>query len=347
MAPRTTVFVAGVTNMERTMANLKATPLWSLWQSEQIVEMRNNVWSEMKPDIEEALGELDLEMDDLTLPTGGAGAAVFWVRDEELGQPMPGVLLYADWGEQADRTGRVIDAMIKKGEEEEDLQYEQIDVVGRTGYRFDVPQPEPEAADEFNGGFGGPMADPAAVLDRIRSVYHVRDDSRFFLCTDLATLTTALEVVDGESHPSVADRDDYQAIMSQVGTGDKYAALLFRDALNLMGGPSAMGPAMMFMPMVTQFVGDIHGIGMTARFQRVDGHGRTDTLRVHAQRPKRPDRADGLPGAATKRAFVHRSGTPHVLVDELRVHRSARARAGRDADAADAPDAATGWTVAR
>ncbi|MDY7107770.1 MAG: hypothetical protein SYC29_03955 [Planctomycetota bacterium] len=276
LAPESTILVMGVSSAQSTLERLKRTPMWELWQSEQMLEMRAEVAEEMEEGIDEMLQELGLERDTVQPPTGALGLAVFMVEDEELMLPGLGFLLMADYGENADATAELFDAAMKKAEEEGELDYEEREVMGRTVRCFPLAvgeETDEPADDEAEADIGaqrmGAAPDPKAMFEQFMSeLYFVREGSAFMLCSHMPTLTSAFEVCDGAEPMGLPRREDFRAIMQQVGANDGYGALLTRDLGPLI---AAYDPSMMMMslgPMLGQFIGDIRGFGMGVR---VDG----------------------------------------------------------------------------
>jgi hypothetical protein len=270
LAPDSTILVAGVANAQTTMDRLKRTPMWDLWQSEQMLEMRAEMMEQMEDGIDEMLQELGLERDAVQTPTGELGFALFSVENEELGLPGPAFLIVADYGEHADATAELFDAAMTKAEENGELEYEERDVMGRTVRCFLIntategeEEEEPEAG--FPPGMGG-MPEPEEMIQQFFSeLYFVREGSAFMLCSDMAALTGAFEACDGAEHASLAQREDFQAVMRQIGAQDCFGALLTRNLGPLV---AAYDPTMMMMtigPMLGQFIGDIRGFGMGVR----------------------------------------------------------------------------------
>lgn len=269
LAPRNTVIVAGVKNVQESRRNLESTALWSLFTSDSFSEAWASVMTKVEPAIQDACDELGLARDSLTWPEGGLGAAIFWVRDEEIGMPYPGLMVYADWGKGADGVATLIDKSVAKATEQ-GMAPKKIEVVGREAYRFEIPKDlGQEEEDEFDDidmggpgmGMGGIFGDPASALENIDSIYLVRSDTSFLLSTELSVMSDALEVIDGKALPCLADRDDFKGIMNQLGQSETYEMFLTRDATQLLGGPQGLGMAGMFLPMIKQFIGDIQGIG--------------------------------------------------------------------------------------
>jgi len=272
LAPDSTILVAGVANAQTTMDRLKRTPMWDLWQSEQMLEARAELREQMEEGIDEMLQELGLERDAVQPPTGELGFVLFTVEDEEMGLPGPAFLLVADYGENADATAELFDAAMKKAEEEGELEYAERDVLGRTVRCFLINtntategEEEDELDEDMPPGMGG-MPEPEEMIQRFFSeIYFVREGSAFMLCSDMAALTGAFEACDGAEHAGLAQREDFQAVMAQIGEQDCFGALMTRDLGPLI---AAYDPTMMMMtigPMLGQFIGDIKGFGMGVR----------------------------------------------------------------------------------
>jgi hypothetical protein len=272
VAPRDSVIVVGLNNLSSVRKRTVNTPMWGMWDSDQFRELISTVMEDAQPEFESMLEELELDEEDFTCPDGNLGLALFVSRDEETEIGFPGVMLFADFADEAkaDRTGTVLEALIKKGEEEdEEFKAEVFELAGREGWKIDIPQPDPEEREQFQDDMmgGGMPMNPEDVFGKIKSMYIMRDGNCFYLCTDERALRDAFDAAAGEDIESVGDRDDYQAMMGQVGGGDVYGAVLFTGALDIAGGPQAMGMAGMIVPMVNQYIGDIHGFGMSARVQ--------------------------------------------------------------------------------
>ena len=106
------------------------------------------------------------------------------------------------------------------------------------------------------GGMGfGSMPD----MSLPEKIHYVQNGSVFMLCTDLETLTDALEYDKAGGGPSLVDREEYQAVTSQLGEADATAVILIRDLPQMIAGDSPM--VGMMMGMFTPFIGDIQALG--------------------------------------------------------------------------------------
>jgi hypothetical protein len=274
LAPDSSVLIAGIDSAALTMERLKRTPIWDLWQSEQMLEMRAEFMGQVEEGLDEMLQELGLEREAVQPPTGQLGFVFFVVEDEEMGLPGPGFLMVADYGENADQTAELFEAAMKKAEEEGELQYEERDISGRTVRCFDLAASQEQGEEEgqwdeededLPPGMEGMSGPQDMMMQFLQELYFVREGSAFLLCSNMEALQGAFEVCDGAAHDGLAQREDFRAVMRQIGDNDFYAALLLRDLGPLI---AANDPTMMMMtlgPMLGGIIGDIKGFGMGYR----------------------------------------------------------------------------------
>ncbi len=266
LAPEQSVVVLNIKNVQASIDRLKETNLWELWEAPQIVNLRKQYIEPMTENVEELLKELGVEKDTLTLPQGGVGFSMFALTPEEFGDATSGFMLIMDYGENADKTAELIDAAISRGEEDDVLEYEIEEIGEHSVYTFIISQDEEGDADAFEEDMMGgmPMGGmPPMMPDLPEKIHYVQNGSVFMLCTDLETLTDALEIDEAGGSPSLADRDEYQAVTSQLGEADAQVVILIRDLPQLIGGNDPM--IGMMVGMFTPFIGDIQALGGSMR----------------------------------------------------------------------------------
>jgi hypothetical protein len=271
LAPENSIVVTGIDDFSRTLKAVKSTPLWALWESEEISEMLQEPLEDMHEEFDDALEELDLDEDDISWPQGPVGLAIFpgSPDDPESG---PGFLAMADWGVKAMRMNRILEAMLDQARDEHDLEIPEQEVLGRTVYSINLAelagdQLDLDAVDEFDQlGMPG-MVDPAQMMDWFSVAHIVRDGRRFLACSDLNVLRDALELIDEDGQSGLTDRADFQGAMGQLGETDGYTVVLLRDLAGLMPGDPTVMMAQMFFK---QIVGDIQAIGFGVRIGNDD-----------------------------------------------------------------------------
>ncbi len=271
LAPRNSIVVAGADNFQRSLKAIRNTPLWALWESDEISRMLHDPLADMHDELDEALQELDLDRDDLSWPQGPVGLAIYpgSPDDPESG---PGYLAVADYGAKSMRMNRIFEALLDKAREEHDLDIPEQDVLGRTVYSIDLAELagdglDLDAVEEF-GDMGMPaMIDPDQLMDWFSVAYVVRDGRRFMVSSNLDVLRDALELVDEDGRSGLTDRADFQGAKRQLGETDGYALVLFRDMGGLMPGDPMVMMAQMFFK---QIVGDIGALGFGVRIDDGD-----------------------------------------------------------------------------
>lgn len=268
LAPENSLFIAGAKNLQTTMDHLQRTKLWSLWQNDQLKALRADTIKQMGEQVDRFLQDIGAEEESLTPPSGAVGIALFPVMDEELGTNSLGLLAIADYGDNAERTHKLIEAALTRGERDGRLEFEQKAVLGRDVFVVDMAKLAAKAEDEgeddedeFDMMF--PVPGAQEVLDGLDTLHYVRDGNVLLISSDLGVLTESLERVDGKGRPGVAQRDDFKAVLSGVGEQDGFAVLLTRDIMQIIGGMDPMLAAM--QPSIRALVGEVRGYGLGMR----------------------------------------------------------------------------------
>ena len=266
-APEDSIVIVSVDNVAASIDRLRESKLWELWDAPQIKKLRVDVMKQLTEQIDETLEQLGVEEDTLTVPQGSVGFALFPLTPDDFEEPSSGMLLIADYGENADKTGQLIDAAIAQADENPDIQYEVQEIEGHTVYTFDLSEvqlAEEDAANEpdFAPPFPLPMGDASEMLAPPAKFHFVRDGTVFMLCSDLDRLTNVLRHEPGDGELTLADREDYQAVMNQLGESDASAVVLLRDIEQLAANNPMAG---MITGMAKTMIGDIHGLGVSLK----------------------------------------------------------------------------------
>ncbi|MEE8153982.1 MAG: hypothetical protein V3T53_03360 [Phycisphaerales bacterium] len=267
LAPPDSVVIVSVSNVAASVDRLQKTKLWDLWKTPQVEKLRADFVMQLTEHIDEMLQQLGVEKDTLVPPQGALGWALFPLTPEDVDAPSSGMLLVADYGENADKTGELIDAAIAEADDNPDIKYEVQEINGHSVYSFDLSglEFEEQIEPDFAPVMPMPMGDPSEMFTPPTKFHFVRDGSVFMVCTDLDQLTEAIQDEPGGDEPGLADREDYQAIMDQLGESDAYAILLTRDLGKLLAANDPMGMAEMMQEMLKTIIGDIQGAGLSLR----------------------------------------------------------------------------------
>ena len=263
VAPEKSVVILSVKNVQASIDRLKDTKLWELWEAPQIGKLRKQYIEPLTENIEELLKELGVEKDTLTLPQSGVGLSIFALTPEEFGDATSGFMLIMDYGENADKTAELIEAAITRGEEDDVFEYEIEEVGEHSVYTFTFTQDDEvdagEFEDDFMGGIGGMAMGGMPDISLPDKIHYVQNGTVFMLCTDLQTLTETIVDDNTGGGSTLADREEYQAVTSQLGEADATAVILLRDLPQMIAGDNPM--VGMAMGMITPFIGDIQAVG--------------------------------------------------------------------------------------
>jgi hypothetical protein len=268
LAPENSALILSVDNFQRSMTHFKNTQLWSLWQSEQVQAIVAEPIEEFTLELAEVLQELGLDEESLVKPQGPVGFALFGppAHEPEAG---PGFLMMADFGAQAHKFNRIVEAVIEKAQQENDVEFDERDVLGRTVYSLDLSALELDnALDMVEPEFGPmtpmpPMPEAEDMIGAFEKLHYVRDGRRFMLCSDLTALRDALEKIDEDGRTRLAERTDFLGARAQLGPVDGYGVLLIRNLGQMLGG--ADPTAMMVQAMFQSLIGDIRAVAFGIR----------------------------------------------------------------------------------
>ncbi len=269
IAPENSVMIVGVPNVQLTQERFQRTALYDLWNSEEMKQFREDDMTGLAEEFYTFLDELGVNRDELSMPTGAMGFAMFPVIDEELGQAAPGMIAFADFGDTAAAMGAMMLAMLDRGDQDGVLEYEVKDILGRSVYEVRMIADDIDE-DEFDFDAFNMMPSPQDFIGDLDRMYYVHDGSMLMLCSDLGSITETLDRIDGNVRGTLADRDDFQGIMNQIGRDDFYFAVLTRDMMEIAMAADEMGMLMFVTPTLKELFGDIRGFGMGARFDGAD-----------------------------------------------------------------------------
>jgi hypothetical protein len=271
IAPEKSVLIVGTKNTQAMIDRVKGTPLMDLWKDEKIQSLIADGLKQMGEHMDTMFQELGVDDDSLVPPNGGSGLAIYPYTDEELSITKVGMLMFADYGDQAkaDKTHALIQAVLTRGEKDGKLEFEEKDVNGRSVISIDLAKLKPAEGDDMDDDFGGnmpiPMPDPAEVFEGMEKLHYVRDGNVLMLSSNLENLTDALDLVDGKGgNETLANRPDFQAISGKLGETNAYAVVLTRDIMEIIGTLNPM--AGMMQPMARASVGKVDGYGIGVQF---------------------------------------------------------------------------------
>jgi len=256
LAPESSAIVVGGEQLAAVAARFRETPLWALWNHEQIQEALRPALRELRDRSEEAARELGRPEATFAMPAS-FGLAVASELDEELGINVPVVIGFIDWGSEGEMV-QLVEALLDRAER--DGQIRRDDLRGRP-MRV-VPLADPDARP---GGMM-PGLGPIAPFDMegVETLYMVLDGNRHFMASGTAVLEDLLAAAGGRGGRAIGESRDFLDTIDLLEQPDLYAMLLTANLQRLL----ASGEAAMFLaigqPVIARVFGDIraHAVGV-------------------------------------------------------------------------------------
>ena len=281
IAPRQSAFVFGVDDCAAMKTAFDRTGLRSIWDEPSVQKWFHEATREMTEQLTEMLETIDADREDLTLPSGPAGGAVWMVEQAEPTDPPFAFIVMGDFGEDAATMHDMLVSGFDEGEEKERIRVDHEEFAGTTIYTIEQLEVEAEdneemgdEEDEWDDLEG--WEEPAQP--RFEKMYYARVGSRLIGATDSADLENAIERIGGKKLESVRDVDEFHAARSQVGAHDGYAVVLTGSLFKMMDESAKRAAeeyemaAPEVMTMLNAFgVSNVHALSMGMKLDADDG----------------------------------------------------------------------------
>jgi hypothetical protein len=265
LAPEKSILVIGVDDFEGTRARFERTPIGAWWNSPEVQEKNKQFREQLNKGFDEMTQELGVPRETLTFPAS-MGAAIFAELNEETGSYEPGLMLFVDWGKEAENFGKLYDAAIAKMEKDAPDQYTVEEIKGRRVFVNNAKKVEEPAAEE--GEEEDPFADFDSGPDMFEKFCFTRDGGRLLVAGSPGSMQELLTSLENDKRKSVSDSEDFRATLEMAGGKDMYVTLLTDPAQQLVAG---VGPEVgMLAPFLGQLFGDIRGYGMGVTLDGAD-----------------------------------------------------------------------------
>lgn len=282
LAPKDAILVVGVDNFTSAYQHFNATSLPQIFELEPLKKIEEERMedaqelSEYEELMNQIFEELGIEEDPTKImPTGAAGLAVYLHTMEDSSR-RPGVFAFADYGENAQHVQTVIDRLLERADEDDAVEYEVEEVLGRKVYSFTQPEGSKamdEALGELDPGMGMPTPGLEEMFSGMKTVSFARDGSVYYIGTEMTQLVEAFELVDEDASSGLADSDDFLGARSQIGDSDVYGMAFIRPIFKLMA--EADPGAAFYQGLVVSLIGDIKaisvGVNLDGRSAMVEG----------------------------------------------------------------------------
>ncbi|MEM9167547.1 MAG: hypothetical protein AAGB48_11075 [Planctomycetota bacterium] len=232
LVPDNAAVVVGVDSVDEARAAFDRTAIkreW--WDSDGVQSWVEEQLQQASEEFRDKAADLELNLDDLELPTGMAGAAM-WLP-EELNDDGSArqweYLVAADFGEHIDATQEALDDLIVHAEESGNAWFEEEPFAGGTIWTLELPDAQ-EELEEWERN-----EQPPVDTEQLFIATH---GSHLMVTSDLRQVETALERLAGEGRGDASARSASEvtsALAAAGGTGHGYAVANFRPLIDLVG----------------------------------------------------------------------------------------------------------------
>ncbi len=259
VAPKSSAIVVGGDDLKAAWTRFQSTPLWGLWQSEEMQEAMKPALESLREASKEMATELGRPDDELSMPAS-FGLSIFTQMDEELGFERPFILGFVDWALDAGSL-EIVEAMFDQAEKDGGLQ--RTDLKGEVVRVVSLGDEDEEAMDD---DFGDPFGmDPMAGLADFEKLYVMKSGSRHLMASDLVVLEDLLAAIDGKAVEPIGTTNDFKDTYELLGDPDVYAMLLTSNLQKMLASGEAAFMLATAQPILSQVFGDIraHAVGMS------------------------------------------------------------------------------------
>lgn len=285
LCPSNSVFVMRMDSPRTMIEELNGSSFGRLLDMEELRGPMQQMMTEMRGGLEMVFDETDMDLMTLAAP-GGMAMSIFATTDDETGATLPGLVIAADYGDEADRMVTRLMSVFRMSEEEGDIRLESADMSGREITVLDFSG-EPDLDDLDDPGMGGMGMgmgfDPEAMLESaFGTMYLAQEGGHVLITSDEGAVRRMFDLADGDRVSTLTDRPDVAQIGEVLGDSDVAMAFLLRDLPEMIGIVDQMGMTAMMTPILQQFTGRITAI---AAGSSLDAESETSRSRIFVSMP--------------------------------------------------------------
>lgn len=258
LAPGNAMLVVGADDIRGTVDRMGPTAFGRLWADPALAEDVKKIKERLEKGLVEAATEAGIAREDVTWPSS-AGLAVLADIDEELGLPSVEIIFFCDWAAEAEKAGKLCDAIVANMQEAAKAAGEEMksdEIRGRRVLISATAGGEAAAEDGMDEGFDDEFGGFGAMPDIGPKQFVITSDKgRIFVASSTASMDMLLGRVDGDRAKSIGDETTFkEATELAGGTQDIYAVLSTEAAKPILG---AVPQFMLVEPFVQRLFGDI------------------------------------------------------------------------------------------
>jgi hypothetical protein len=235
IAPDSAVMVFSISSWNSFEQKAMSSNVGRLWREPRMADLAAQITGESGR-FSKLLETLDVEKDDLKLPTGHVGGAIFFPAaqgGEEPGADEPYFLVVADFGEHADDWQTIINKFIDRGLDDriittDDDIYRDVKITIIKPVYLEDPHANCVGTCTHEEGLGDMIG---GSFEDQRALNIARIGTSLIICNDLPALELAIDRAGGRGRDAFADAGTYRDLMAQHEPGAAAHAVVLAGPL--------------------------------------------------------------------------------------------------------------------
>lgn len=297
IAPKDAMVVIGVDDFAAARASFDKTGLRKVWDDKSVQAFFKKHAKEAGEELARQFEQSGIKLDELSPPSGPAGAAFWIVWDDKAGKVVPRGVWFGDWGNQAEGVAHQIEEAIGKGEDQKALTVKEDEYAGHKLWILEVvedaaeakPAPKAQAGDMESDEPEGDEEEPDAgeggdTPFELKTIVYARAGNHLVAASDVVTIEAALDRLGGKSGHSVGETAEFTGLARQLGKPQGYAVFFPTPAMGVLNkvidaakdGAEGVDVSLGQEPRMTSVIGalglaGVQGVGVGIKFDTEAG----------------------------------------------------------------------------
>lgn len=218
IAPRSSVVVLGVDDFSALKGSFEQSGFMNIWNDDAIQDWLGDFVQEAVDGMNEELADLGFSVDDLSMPTGAFGWAVYVENiADNIDEAEYQIIGVSDFGDNAEKMSEILMTTFEEGVESGDIDLDEEEYRGVTIWT--ITEVEEEVDEDM-------MMWETSGPDLFKETFMARIDSQIVYSTQLSSLEKAIDRAQGDAVESIVSNDEFNAARSSVGTHQGYLVAL-------------------------------------------------------------------------------------------------------------------------
>lgn len=218
IAPRSSVVVLGVDDFNALKGAFEDSGFMAIWNDASIQEWLGDFIQEAVDGMNEELSTLGFSVDDLSMPTGAFGWAVYVDNiADNIDDATYQIIGVSDFGDNAETMAEILMTSLEEAVDAGEIDLDEDEYRGVTIWTITEVEEEVDE-DMMMWDTGGP--------ELFKETYMARVDSQIMYSTQLSSLEKAIDRSQGGEVESILSNDEFNAARNSIGTHQGYLVAL-------------------------------------------------------------------------------------------------------------------------